>query len=115
MKRVLKWLATKFSPHSATVEADERHTPVGVSVRPTQNAQKEYDAGSGPIAGVPGQVESQEPGKDIPMPNIYACDDTITQAKLSVLDESSLDAGESAGFDPYNSGSFETPKSGSRK
>jgi hypothetical protein len=26
MKRILKWLETKFSRHSATVEADERHT-----------------------------------------------------------------------------------------
>jgi len=28
MSRFLKWLETKFSRHSAAVEADERHTPV---------------------------------------------------------------------------------------
>ena len=28
MKRFLKWLETKFSRHSAAVEADECHTPV---------------------------------------------------------------------------------------
>ncbi len=28
MKRILEWLETKFSQHSAAVEADERHTPV---------------------------------------------------------------------------------------
>ena len=26
MKRILKWLETKFSRHSGAVEADERHT-----------------------------------------------------------------------------------------
>ncbi len=33
MKRISKWLESKFSRHSAAVEADERHTPVGVRVR----------------------------------------------------------------------------------
>ncbi len=28
MKRILKWLETKFSRHSAAVEADDRHAPV---------------------------------------------------------------------------------------
>ncbi len=28
MKRILKWLETKFSRHSAAVEADERHATV---------------------------------------------------------------------------------------
>ncbi len=28
MKRILEWLETKFSRHSAAVEADERDTPV---------------------------------------------------------------------------------------
>ena len=75
MKRVLKWLETKFSRHSAAVEADERHTPV----------------------------------------DEYVSDDAITQPALRILDESSLDASESIGFDPYNSGSFETSKSRSRE
>ncbi len=61
MKRVLKWLETKFSQHSAAVE-------------------EEYSVS----------------------------DDTIVQPKLKTLDELSLDATESTGFDPYNSGSFES-------
>ncbi len=28
MKRILKWLETRFSGHSAAVEADERHSPI---------------------------------------------------------------------------------------
>ncbi len=69
MKRVLKWLETKFSQHSAAIE-------------------EEYS-----VSG----------------------DTTVVQPKPSVCYKSSLDASESTGFDPYNSGSFETSKSRSRK
>ena len=61
MKRILKWLQTKFSQHSAAVE-------------------EEYSVS----------------------------DDTIVQPTLSIRHELSLDATESTGFDPYNSGSFES-------
>ena len=88
MKRILKWLETKFSRHSAAVEADEPDTPVGVTVRvrvkPKDIAKEEY--------------------------SVEVADDTITQRALGILDESSLDASESTGVDPYNSGSFDTSK-----
>ncbi len=76
MKRFLKWLETKFSRHSAAVEADERHTPV----------------------------------------DKFVSDDTITQPVLRIpvlriREESSYIVIESSpGFDPYNSGSFESSK-----
>ncbi len=60
MKRILKWLETKFSRHSAAVEADERHTR--------------------------------------------------TLAALTSLEEKPFVVFESTGFDPYNSGSFDTSK-----
>ena len=69
MKRVLKWLETKFSQHSADVE-------------------EEYS-----VSG----------------------DTTVVQPKLSVRYKSSLDASESTGFDPYNSGIFGGSKSRSPK
>ncbi len=75
MKRILKWLETKFSRHSAAVEADERHTPV----------------------------------------DKHVSHDTITQPVLRTRKESSYVVIESPGFDPYNSGSFETGKSRSHK
>ncbi len=86
MKRILKWLETRFFGHSAAVEADAPH----------------------------GRAESDEPGENVLIPDKYA-DDAITQPALRILDKSSLDATESTGFDPYNSGSFETSKSRSRK
>ena len=81
MNRILKWLETKFSRHSAAVEADECHAPV----------------------------------------EKYVSHDTITQPVLRIpvsriREESSYVVIESpAGFDPYNSGRFESPKSRSRK
>ncbi len=75
MKRILKWLESKFSRHSAAVEADERHTPV----------------------------------------DKHVSHDTVTQPVLRTREESSYVVIESPGFDHYNSGSFETSKSRSRK
>ncbi len=116
MNRFFKWVETKFSRHSAIVEAEELHIPVGVRVTPKENVEEEYSVEVAFDASVPGRVESHDPGKDVPMPDIYACDDTITQPQLNILDESSLDASESAdssestGIDPYNSGSFDPSK-----
>ena len=104
MKRVLNWLETKFSRHSAVAEADERSAPVGVS--PTESAQEEYSVEFAFDGSVPGRVESDEPGENILTPDKYA-DDTITQRALGILDESTLDASDSTGDDPYNSGSFD--------
>ena len=112
MKRFLKWLETKFSRHSAADDADEPHTPVGVRVRvkPKDIAEEEYSVELAFGTAVPGQVESDEPGENVLNPDKYADDDTMTQPALTILEVS-----ESPGFDPYNSGSFETSKSRSRK
>jgi len=65
-------------------------------------------------AKVPGQVESDATGKNILIRDKDASDDT---SELRLLDESSPDdgesdeSGESAGVDPYNSGSFDMSKS----
>ena len=81
MKGVLKWFETKLSRRSTIVEADERQAPV---------------------------EESHEPGKDVPMPDIYGFDDAVTQINLEIPDESSPDdnespgPSESPGRDPYN-------------
>ena len=116
MKRVPKWLETEFSQHSAAVEADEPNIPVGV--RPMGNAKEESSDDVAFDAKVPGRIESDETGKNVLIPNKYASDDT---SALSILDESSPgdsesdESGESAGDDPYNSGSFDMSKSRSWK
>ncbi len=84
MNRILKWLESKFSPRSAAVEADERHSPVGVTTK--ENVKEENSAS----------------------------DHTPTLPILTILEES-YKVIESTGFDPYNSGSFESSKSRSHK
>ena len=111
MKRFLKWLETKFSRHSATVGVDEPHTTVRVRVKPKDTAEEGYSVEVAFDASVPGRVESDKPGKDIQMPNIYDCEDPFKKQQLKTLDQSSPDASESTGLDPYNSGSFDTSKS----
>ncbi len=85
MKRFLEWLETKFSRHSAAVEADERDTSVGVTTR---------------------EIVKEENN---------ASDRTPTIPALTILEESPFEIIESTGYDPYNSGSFETSKSHLRK
>jgi len=85
MKGILKWLDSKFSRYSAGVEADEHHTAVGVTTK--ENIE-------------------QENGDS---------DDTPTIPTLTILEDSSFEVTESTDFDPYDSGSFESSKSRSRK
>ena len=85
MKRFLEWLETKFSRHSAGVEADERDISVGVTTK--ENVKEENGAS----------------------------DRTPTVPTLTILEESPFEIIESTGYDPYNSGSFETSKSRLRK
>ncbi len=81
MNRILNWLETKFSRQSAAIEAGERHTTRGVASK--ENVKEENNAS----------------------------DHTPTLPKITSLEETSFDVIESTGFDPYNSGSFESSKS----
>ena len=59
------------------------------------------------------RVASHAPEKNIPTSNNVECDHSPTVPTLVPLGEW-IDILESAGFDPYNSGNFETSKSRSR-
>jgi len=85
MKQITNWLERKLSPRSAGVEEDEHHDPVRVSTR--ENVKKETGAS----------------------------DHSPTLPTLTNLDKSWFDVIETTGFDPYNSGSFDSPKSRSHK
>ena len=85
MKWFLEWLETKFSRHSAGVEADERDTSVRVTTK--ENVKGENSAS----------------------------DRTPTIPALTILEESPFEIIESTGYDPYDSGSFESSKSRLRK
>ena len=96
-------------------EAGKRQSPVGDRVGSKENAEEEYSVEVAFDASVPGRVEGDKPGKDIQMPNIYDCEDPFKKQQLKTLDQSSPDASESIGVDPYNTGRFDTSKSRSRK
>ncbi len=107
MKRILKWLETRLSRHSPVDDADEPQSTVKDKVRTGQVAQKETSVEPGLDMGKSGRAENHEPGKGIPMPDIYASDDTITEEVLKTFDESSLDDSESPGFNPYDTGTLQ--------
>jgi len=86
MNRFFKWLATKFSRQSAIAEAEELHVPDGVRVTPNKNVKEEYTV---------------EVGFD---------EEMAPEPELTILSDSSLDATESAGFDPYDTGCFDPSK-----
>ena len=87
MKRISKWLESKIWRKPAAVGADGRHTPVEVTTM--ENVKEENS--------------NCDHTPTVPLP-------TLTR-----LEESSFHVIESTGFDPYNSGSFETSKSRSHK
>ena len=64
---------------------------------------------------IPDRAENEEPEKIVLIPSKCAADPTPTLPVLTALDASFFVATESTGFDPYNSGSFETAKSRSNK
>ncbi len=102
---------TDFARHVSLISGDMLHDK---AILQFELAKEEYSVDVVFDAEVPGRVESDEPGENVFIPDKYA-DDTITQRASRVLAESSLDANESIGIDPYNTGIFETSKSRSRK
>jgi len=49
-----------------------------------------------------GRIDSQGPGKNILMPDIYGNEDVATVPDLKILGPSSPDTDESTGFNPYD-------------
>ena len=80
MKRIPKWLESKIWRKPATVGADGRHTPVGITTK--ENVKEENSDR----------------------------DHTLTLATLTSVEEPPFVVFESTGFDPYNSGSVDTSK-----
>ncbi len=80
MKRIPKWLESKIWRKPAAAGLDGRHTPVGVT---SKENVKEENSGS---------------------------DHSLTLEILTSPEEPPFVVFESTGFDPYNSGSFDTSK-----
>ena len=81
MKQIFRWLETQMSRHRVAIEVEESR-----------------------------RVECSDPGKIAPMPDIYGLDRPVKKPRLVRNRELVPEAGESIGFDPYNTGGFNTPK-----
>lgn len=108
MKRVLNWLKSRFSRRSVIAETEELRVPVGVEVTPKEDTQEEYIVEIGFDAEVPGRIESREPGRNVLISGKYADAEAVTVPDLKILDEKELGASRELGFDPYDTGCFDT-------
>jgi hypothetical protein len=111
-------MENKFSRRSPVVEEKRFRIPVGVKVTPEKNIEKEYADETGFDPELRGRIKSNGPGKNVFIPNKYAAQEMGAESELSVLSDSSVDANQPDGTDPYDTGSFDTTnmwKSRSRK
>lgn len=112
VNRLLNLMKTKLSRRSAVVDEEQLRIPVGVRVKPTTETQKEnsVDDEIRFDADVPGRVAGDGSRKNVLKPNKIVEPHTVTEPLLKILTDSSRNANRSAGFDPYDNGSFETSK-----
>jgi hypothetical protein len=73
-----------------------------VGIEPDDLANGDHEVESSYDAEIPGRIESQGPGKNILMPDIYGNEHVATVPDLKIIDPSSPDAEESTGFNPYD-------------
>ena len=76
---------------------------------------KRFERKASDHSDVPRQTEGCEPDICVLIPQKRAADPAPTLPVLTSLDASFFEVAESTGFDPYNSGSFETSKLRSNK
>ena len=84
MKRIVKWLETRFSRPAVAVETDQHPPRVVARIDRVEKDDDEYTV-------------EYSCGSDI-----YTSDDTVSRRQLSDLNEPLLDADEPAEFNPYN-------------
>ena len=96
MKRIFAALKGKTSQAEDPAADDQSSNVVCDELVNNDEVETSYDA------EIPGRIESQGPGKNILMPDIYGDEYVATVPDLKIIDLSSSDIGESTGFDPYD-------------
>ncbi len=100
MKPIIGALKAKWSRPKAPVADDQSSSPVCVKADdPANNDDNVEMAFDGETHG---RIDSQGPGKNILMPDIYGNERIATVPDLKILDPSSPDTDESTGFNPYD-------------
>ncbi len=95
MKRIIRWLETKLSRWGAVVDEPSDSEVI----KPDIN-ESTIDVFLGDE--VANSMQNQVSEKDVLMPDIYADDHVATVPNLKIPDQPSLDVGESAGVNPYD-------------
>jgi len=98
MKRIIGAFKAKRSRPKDTVADNQSSNPV--CVEPDDVANNDNKVGTSYDSEMPGRIESQGPGKNVLMPDIYGNEHVATVPDLKVLDPSDTD--ESTGFNPYD-------------
>ncbi len=116
MQRLFKWLARKIFPDKAAPKrarrrtGDKRVPPRQPAPKPVRQPRPKTEP-VGYAAEVGGQIEDGGPGKNVLVRNKYVREDTGTHEKLTIVDDSLLQADDDDGLDPYNTGRFDRSKS----
>ena len=100
MKRIFAALRDKVSQAEDPV-ADDQSSNV-VCDESDDLVNNDYEVEMSYDAEIPGRIESQGPGKNVLMPDIYGDEYVATVPDLKIIDLSSSGVDESTGFNPYD-------------
>lgn len=120
MQRFLKWLGTRLFSRQSTAGPHDSRPRLRVvppsprtatsDRRPAHENQPENVELVDFDTEIGGRIEDAGPGKNVLIRNKYLREDTGTHETLKIIDDSLIDSGETAGFDPYNTGQFDRSK-----
>lgn len=119
MQRFLNWLGSRLFTQQPKPKLRASNPRLRV-VPPAGSANSNHRQIEAPVivdadlvgfdAELGGRIEDAGPGKNVLIRNKYVREDTGTHETLKIIDESIIDTGETAGFDPYNTGQFDRSK-----
>lgn len=113
LEKLKNWLSKSPDPQSPPKKPALRETSSLKVAKPRPDTARvprpkpEFAATDEDLSGT---IESAGPGKNVLIRNKYVREDTGTHETLKILDDSLVDSGEQAGFDPYNTGGFDRSK-----
>ena len=111
MQRFLKWLGMKLFPKKPEPKLRQTGIRPKPKVRSTGRGLQAGNKGRSNTvnfdAELQGRIEDGGPGKNVLIRNKYVREDTGTHDTLKIVDDSLIETGEEAGFDPYNTGRFD--------
>ena len=100
MKRLFAALKGKSTQAEASAVDDQSSN--ALRVEPDDFVNNDYEVQLSYDADLPGQIESQGPGKNVLKPDVHGNEYVATAPDLKILDLSSSDADELTGFNPYD-------------